>query len=239
MAIFDYDTTINNIAEFSLDFNEDIDYINEAGLGIEHTSGFYSLSTKLIALAKKIGGKVTKKKNYTSKSIKYQIERNKELRDKYYEELKLLKDNNYKIKPSMVAKWFFGLYINTMTTTTIDVIIAELAVSPLIYAVNVYSGKQANEISHSFNKKYGHTFDDIDVNKYAIHNTKRDIINAVVSISKITAIIIAIVSAGMTTAVLTDYKKSLNNGIKQLDDNIKHLNDSYDKMVKIENSKNK
>ena len=111
MAIYSYDNTINSILIIENCYDESInDYLTEAGTGIEHISGFYQLATSLIALAKRIGGKLTGKKNYTSKSIEYQIDRCEKLRNRIDEELEDLKNNNYKIKPSYVAKNFFGSF---------------------------------------------------------------------------------------------------------------------------------
>lgn len=229
MAIFDYDNTINTLNEYYIDQDE-FNFINEAGLGIEHTSGFYELSTQLIALAKKVCGKITKKKNYTSKSIKYQIERNEELRKKYVEELELLKNNDYKIKPSMVAKWFFGLYACTMVSFSIGIFIVTLTNTPFTYN-RVRNTAAVKVVDKVFNKSMG--------DGVAQLRTKRIVKSAIISTTKIMAVINAILSAGITASTLADYEKSLKNGIKQIDENIKQLKSYYDKMVKIENSKNK
>ena len=72
MAIYLYDNTINAILinENCYYNREEIDsYLIEAGIGIEHVSGFYQLSATLISIAKRVGGKLTGKKNYTLKSI--------------------------------------------------------------------------------------------------------------------------------------------------------------------------
>lgn len=230
MAIFDYDNTINTLNEYSIDQDE-FNFINEAGLGIEHTSGFYELSTQLIALAKKVGGKITKKKNYTSKSIKYQIERNEKLRKKYVEELELLKNNNYKIKPSMVAKWFFGLYTCSMVSASIGIFIGTLIATPFAYN-NI---RNTDPVVKVADKVFGKSIGD----GVARIGTKQIAKSAMISTTKIMAIINAILSAGITASTLADYEKSLKNGIKQIDENIKQLKSYYDKMVKIENSKNK
>lgn len=249
MAIYSYDNTINAILINENCYNgEEIDsYLTEAGTGIEHISGFYQLATSLIALAKKIGGKLIGKKNYTSKSIEYQINRCEKLRDRIDEELEDLKNNNYKIKPSYVAKNFFGSFIALITTTSIE--------GWLLLKIDKVSTVSLFRQNMNVKYKYGKNFVDSLSDRYKA-TAKRSLDNSFIdaydagmngidtdykklgiTAQKITLIISAILAAGTTVAILSDYKKSLIEWKEALNKSIETLKKAHKKALEKEKNK--
>lgn len=251
MSIYSYENTINSIL-----INEncyDIDYyITESGTNIGQISGFSQLATFMIATAKKVGGKLTGKKNYTSKSIEYQIEKLKKLSNNIDEELEDLKNNNYKIKPSYVAKNFFGCFISLTVATSIESAIligfnkqntklivrqslnnryniAKEAIDKVSKGNTNFASAAKQGLDHAYIDAFDNSMKSIDARYKA----------AGITAQKIALVISAIIAAGTTVVILKDYKKSLIDWKKNIDENIKLLEKAHKKALEKESQKSK